>query len=149
RGFLKAVEYLGQYRAQDVRSALAYVYSAVVRTAVIAAEAHTASQASCLHEPAELILVTPEPKFLFSDEGGFIGRPRLALLPREHFLRSEELDRFMVYPVVEGHSPKHTLSFLLTTCPQFRSESLERVAILGKMQVNHHVATNDLAAMNG
>ena len=148
-GFLETVEYLRENVTQNVRGALAHVDSPIVRTAIIATEAYAASQAGGLQEPAEFILVAPQPKLFFADQSGFVRRLCLALLPCEHLLRAEELDGLAVYRIVEGNGPKHVFALLLTTCPQFRSECLEGRAILGKMDVKHHVAADDFATMNG
>src|SRR6202043_2678063 len=99
--------------------------SPVVRTAIITTEVHAAGQAGCSQKPAEFILVAPLPKLFFANESSFVPRLCLAFLPREHFLRAEELYGLTVYRVVQGHGPKHIFALLLTTCPQFQSECLE------------------------
>ena len=148
-GFLEAVEYLREHVAQDVRGALAHVDGPIVGAAVIAAEADAAGQAGGLYEPAQFVLVPPLPKFLFADERGFVRRFRFALLPGEHLLGAEELDGLAVYRVVERDSPKHALALLLAAGAQFRRECLEGCAILREMDVEHHVAIDDLATMDG
>ena len=148
-GFLEAIEYLREHVAQDVGGALADIDGPVVGAAVIAAETDAAGQAGGLHEPAQFVLVPPLPNFLFADERGFVRRFRFAFLPGEHLLGAEELDGLAVDRVVERDGPEHALALLLAAGTQLRRECLEGCAILREVDVEHHVAIDDLATMDG
>jgi hypothetical protein len=119
RRFLETIKNLREHVAQDVCRTLAHIDRTIVWASVIATEADAACQAGCLHEPAELILMTPLTNFLFADQGRFVGCLRFALLPRQHLIGSEEFDGFSVYGVVERYRPKNALPLLLTSSAQF------------------------------
>ena len=76
-------------------------------------------------------------------------RLRLALLAGEHLLRAEQLDGLAVDRVVERDGPEDVLALLLAARAQLRRERLELLAVVGEVDVEHHVAVDDLAAVDG
>src|SRR5208337_164660 len=119
RRFLETIKNLWKHVAQDVCRTLAHIDRTIVWASVIATEADAACQACCLHEPAQLILMTPLTNFLFADQGRLVGRLGFAFLPRQHLFGSEEFDGFAVYGVIERYRPENTLPLLLTASAQF------------------------------
>ena len=90
-----------------------------------------------------------EPHLLLADERGLVCGLRLALLPREHLLRAEKLDGLAIDRVVQRHGPEDVLALLLAARAQLRGECLERLAVVREVDVEHHVAVHDLAAVDG
>src|SRR5262249_38696930 len=112
-------------------------------------ETDAACQTGRPYESSQFILVSPLPDFLFADERGFIRCLGFAFLSGQHLPGTEELDGFSVYRVVEGNSPEHTLSLLLTPGTELGRERLKGRANFREINMKRHVATDDLTTMDG
>ena len=70
-----------------------------------------------------------------------------SLFPRQHLLRAEQLDCLVIDRVVDPDSPEDVLSLLLAARPKLGRKRLVLPAIVRKVNVEHHVAIHDVAAV--
>ena len=60
-----------------------------------------------------------------------------------------EDDGFTVDRIRQTDRPEHVLALLLAARAQLGGESVEVLPVLGEVNLEHHVAARDLAAVNG
>src|SRR5439155_8052100 len=112
-------------------------------------EIYAAREACGLHEAPQLVVVPALTDPLLCDESGGVLALRLALLAGEHLLRSEQPDGLPVDRLAEGDGPEDVLPLLLAPGTKLGRERLELLAVVGEVEVEHHVAVDDLAAVDG
>src|SRR5690606_34432491 len=101
-----------------------------------------------LEQTPQLVAVTTQANALLGNEGGRILAPGLALLARKHLLRPKQLNRLPVDGVGERDGPEDVLALLLAARAQVGGQSVEGLAVFGKMHLEHRVASRDLATIH-
>src|SRR5262245_21624269 len=134
---------------EDLRSALPNIHRAIAWAPIVAAEVDATGQAHRLEQATEFVLIPALAELLLGDERGSFIALGLALLARESLLRSEQLDGLSVDRIVQPDRPEHCLAFLLAARPELGGQRLELLAVVGEMEMEHHVAIDDVASVDG
>ena len=147
---LKRSKTSGSTCSSTSAAALADVDGAIVGAAVVAAEVDAAGQAGGLQSAAQFVLVPALANLLLADERGFVAPSWL----RAPSARASPLGGTArrVSRSIASLSATAQKTLLRSCWLRVRSSvagPVEVLAVLGEMDVEHHVAIDDLSAMDG